>query len=82
MKKAYYRLVFFYLSTFLMMIGVVLLLPLLVIPFYPEELSYAPCFVLPGVFTIFVGYLVRFFLKDTRIMKLEKNYDSLLLVLI
>ena len=26
MKKAYYRLVFFYLSTFLMMIGVVLLI--------------------------------------------------------
>jgi len=82
MKKDYYRLVFFYLSIFVMMIGSIQLLPLLVLPFYPEEIRYAPCFIIPGVLTIFIGYLIRFFLKNTKIIKLEKNYDSLLLVLI
>ncbi len=82
MKRDYYRLVFFYLSIFMMMIGVIQLLPLAVLAFYPEEVTYAPCFVIPGVMSIFIGYLIRFFLKDTKILKLEKNYDSLLLVLI
>lgn len=82
MKKGYYHLVFFYLSIFIMMIGAIQLFPLIVLPFYPEEISYAPCFVIPGVLAIFVGYLLRFFLKDIEIIKLEKNYDSLLLVLI
>ena len=82
MKKDYYRLVFFYLSIFMMMIGFIQLIPLLVLPFYPEELNYAPCFIIPGVTAIFIGYLLHFFLKDTKIIKLEKNYDSLLLVLI
>ena len=82
MKKSFYRLIFFYLSIFVMMIGFIQLLPLLVLPFYPKEISYAPCFVIPGVFAIFGGYLLRFFLKDTEIIRLEKHYDSLLLVLI
>ena len=82
MKKQYYRLLFYYLSIFIMMIGFIQLLPLFVLPFYPEEISYAPCFVIPGVMSIFFGYLLRFFLKDTKIIKLEKHYDSLLLVLI
>lgn len=82
MKKAYYRLVFFYLSIFIMMIGLIQLLPLSVLFFYPEESTYASCFIIPGVLSILVGYLLRHFMKDTKIMKLEKNYDSLLLVLI
>ena len=82
MKRNYYRLVFYYLSIFIMMIGCIQLLPMLVLPFYPEEISYAPCFIIPGVMSIFLGYLLRFFLKDTEIIKLEKNYDSLLVVLI
>ena len=82
MKKDYYKLVFYYLSIFVMMIGCIQLLPLLVLPFYPEEISYASCFIVPGVLAIFGGYLLRFFLKDTKIIKLEKNYDSLLLVMI
>ena len=82
MKKNYIRLVYFYLSIFIMMIGAIQLLPLLVLPFYPEEISYAYCFIIPGVLTIFVGYLMNFFLKDTEILKLEKNYDSMLLIMI
>ncbi|MBQ1477071.1 MAG: TrkH family potassium uptake protein [Erysipelotrichaceae bacterium] len=82
MSMRYYRLIFFYLSIFVMLIGGIQLLPLLVLPFYPEEISYASCFVIPGITAIFFGYLLRYFFKDSEIVKLEKNYDSFLVVLI
>ncbi len=82
MRKDYYRLVFFYLSLFLVMIGVIQLLPLAVLPFYPEEFSYARCFLIPGIVTIVFGIVFSNLLKDAKIIKLEKHYDSLLLVLI
>ena len=82
MKKDYYRLVFFYLGMFLMMIGAIQLLPLLVLPFYPEDISYAYCFLIPGIITILIGLVMRHKLKDTKIIRLDKHYDSLLLVLI
>ncbi len=82
MRKDYYRLVFFYLSMFLVMIGAIQLLPLLVLPFYPSEISYASCFLIPGVITIIIGLITRWALRNTVILKLEKHYDSLLLVLI
>ena len=82
MRTNYYRLIAYYLSIFIIMIGIIQLLPLAVIPFYPSEISYASCFIIPGIFAIFIGYLVRFFLKDTKIVKLEKNYDAVLVVLV
>ena len=82
MKKNYYRLVFFYLSIFIMMIGLIQLLPLLVLPFYPQEITYAWCFLVPGIVTILLGLATRHYLKDTQIINLEKNYDSLLLIAI
>ena len=82
MKRDYYRLVFFYLSIFVMMIGFIQLLPLLVLPFYPEEINYASCFIIPGIVSIVAGLLLHQLFRNTRIMKLEKNYDSLLLVMI
>lgn len=78
----YYRLITYYLSIFLIMIGIIQLLPLLVLPFYPEEMSYAPCFVIPGAVAIFLGYLIRFFFRGTEIVKLEKHYDAVLVVLV
>lgn len=82
MRNAYYRLVFFYLSIFIMMIGFILLLPLLVLPFYPEEANQAYCFLIPGITTICIGFLLRHLLRNTKIIKLDKNYDSFLLVMI
>ena len=82
MKKRYYRLIAFYLSIFIMMIGFIQFIPLLVIPFYPEEVAYAKCFIIPGVVSIIVGFVMQQIFKDTKEYKLEKNYDSVLVVLI
>lgn len=42
-------------------LGVALLVPLAVLPFYPEETGIATCFIFPGVGAMLVGYLVYFF---------------------
>ena len=80
MFNRYHKLITYYLSIFVIMIGIIQLLPLLVIPFYPEEIGYATCFIIPGVGAIFIGYLVSYFFRGTEILKLEKHYDSVLVV--
>ena len=82
MRKNYYRLIAYYLSIFIIMIGIIQISPLAVLPFYPEEISYAHCFLIPGIASIVIGLLVKYLLRDTEIVKLEKNYDSVLIVLI
>ena len=83
MKKNFYRLITYYLSIFIIMVGGIQLLPLLVLPFYPDEISYARCFLIPGISAILIGILAGQLLKkNTEIVKLEKNYDAVLIVLI
>ncbi|MCR5067159.1 MAG: TrkH family potassium uptake protein [Erysipelotrichaceae bacterium] len=82
MKRKYYRLIFYYLSIFIMMIGVLQLLPLIILPFYPQESVYLRCFLVPGIAAIAVGALLRYLLRDTEIIKLDKHYDAVLIVLI
>lgn len=82
MYKPYYKLIFFYLSIFLMMIGLIQLIPLLALPFYPQEINYAYCFLIPGISLIIIGLIVYLALRKVRVLKLEKNYDSVLLVMI
>jgi trk system potassium uptake protein TrkH len=80
MAKKNYRLIFYYLSVFVMMIGILQLVPLIILPFYPDELRYAKCFLIPGAAAIAVGLAVKTRMRDVEIIKLEKNYDSVLVV--
>lgn len=82
MKRDYYKLIFFYLSIFVMMIGLIQLFPLLAIPFYPEDSVYAYCFLIPGIASILIGFLSHHLLRNVKVLKLEKHYDSVLVVLI
>ena len=83
MRKNFHRLIAYYLSIFIIMVGIIQLIPLLILPFYPDEISYAGCFLIPGVAAIAGGMLSGHLLtKDTEIVKLEKNYDAVLIVLI
>lgn len=82
MKKSFYKLILYYLSIFIMMIGLIQLIPLLVLPFYPEEINYAYCFLIPGILSILIGFIGNKLLKDTKIKQLEYNYDSVLLILL
>ena len=82
MKRNYYQLVFYYYGFFLVLIGLIQFLPLLGLIFYPAEKNYLHCFLLPGIIAILIGLTIRYLLRNTSIIKLERGYDSLLLVLI
>ena len=82
MKKSPYQLIFFYLSIFIMLIGLIQFIPLLVIPFYPEEIKYLHCFLIPGLLAIILGFIINRNLKDVTISQLENNHDSVLLIFI
>ena len=45
----------------LVLIGAMLPASLAVLPFYPDEVRYAPYFIFPGLVTMLAGYLVYFF---------------------
>lgn len=80
MKKEYHLIVY-YLSFFVILIGFVQLIPLVVLPFYPDEIIYAPHFIVPGVLSILGGLVVRSCYKNFKIMQLPSFYDSILVVI-
>ena len=77
-----YPLLFGYLGYFLMMIGFIILLPLSAIFIYGENVSEAKNFIVPGVFTIILGYFLSRLLRNKETSKLERHQDVLLIFLV
>lgn len=75
-----YRLVLGYLGSITIIIGLIILLPLLVIPFYPSEIKYALNFLIPGLSSIFVGLLLSLLIYKKQKARLQRNQDSLIVV--
>jgi trk system potassium uptake protein TrkH len=77
-----YKLILGYLGLFMMMIGVIILLPLVVLIFFPEEIENAKYFIVPGVISIVLGYFTHFFILGKSQERLEKYQDAVLILLI
>ena len=77
-----YKLILGYLGLFMMMIGLIILIPLLVLIFYPEELANAKYFIAPGVSSIVIGYFIHYFILGKSQERLEKYQDALLILFI
>lgn len=78
-----YRLIFGYLGIFLILIGIICLLPLLALPFYPAEAGIADNFYIVGLASILGGLLLSILLLRGREKeRLGKHQDFVLLVLI
>ncbi len=84
MKKSSqgYRLVFGYLGVFLILIGVIVLMPLILLIFYPNESNYALNFIIPGVSSIFIGFLLSLLNYKRDLERLKRHDDIILLTLI
>jgi trk system potassium uptake protein TrkH len=85
MKKtaAGYRLIFGYVGIFLILIGIICLLPLLVLPFYPNEVGVAFNFYVVGGASVAAGLLLSIaLLRGRDKARLGKHQDFILLVLI
>lgn len=78
-----YSLIFGYLGIFLVLIGLITLLPLVVLFFYPNESGVAINFYIPALATVVVGLLLAILLlKGREKEKLGKHQDFVLLVLV
>ena len=76
-----YRLIFGSIGYIIAMMGAVIMLPLAILPFYPEDLPYAKCFLIPGLASLVIGYLVTFILKKKKTEQLRHNRDAVMCVL-
>lgn len=70
-----------YLGVLLMLIGAIVLLPLLTLLFYPQELHEAKYFILPGMASLLCGYLMYFQIRGKEKGQLQRNQDALIVVL-
>ncbi len=77
-----YRLIFGYLGLFITFIGITMLLPLLVLLAYPEEVGDWYCFAAPGGAAILVGIALFMLIFKRDKAQLGKHQDAILLVLI
>ncbi len=71
-----------YIGQFLIMIGVICLLPLIILPFYPKEYKELPYFLGPGLGSILFGSIISILLRSVQQNKLRKNQDAILIVMI
>lgn len=75
-----YKLLISYLGPFLILIGLIILSPLIIVPFYLDEYQEMAYFLVPGVTSIFSGYVVSFFFKGKERGRLEGHEDLILVV--
>lgn len=80
-KVTGFLLIMGYIGAFLMIIGGIVLLPLLTLLFYPSESSEARYFILPGVLSILIGYLLFYSIRGKEKGRLQRNQDAIIVVL-
>jgi Trk-type K+ transport systems, membrane components len=71
-----------YLGIFLIVIGIVDLIPIVIFCFYPNEISRTWAFLIPGIPSIIAGILLSLLLKGKDKARLGKYQDLILLILI
>ena len=74
-----YSLIRSYLGVIFILIGCVLLLPLLTLIGYPEEIEFAKYFIIPASISIIVGIAMSILLVGRPKEKLERNHDAIII---
>lgn len=75
-----YRLIAGYMGIVMILAGVITLLPLFTLFFYPEEMGQAQYFAVPGISSILAGYLLSLVLRGRRAGNLEKNQEMIVVL--
>lgn len=76
------KLLFGYLGYVTVLVGFIVLLPLVVLIFYPQESEFTACFAIPGFSAICVGYFMTFIVRGKKRGKFYKNQNMLIVLLI
>lgn len=84
MKKSVqgYRLIIGYIGYFLILVGLINLLPLVNLIFYPEDIKYFTNFMIPGLCTIIIGFLLTLTIKNKHLEKFKNHEDMVFVVLV
>lgn len=77
-----YRLILGYLGLTVFFVGIFCLIPLFVLISYPNEIEYAKYFIVPGVISIFIGYMLSLLIKNVEVKKLEHHQDAVLVIFV
>ncbi len=75
-----YPLIINYLGMFAVLVGIILLLPLTTVIFYPDEVQYMDEFLIPSISSIIVGLIILFIFKKREKGRLERSQDAILVV--
>ncbi|MCD4826971.1 MAG: TrkH family potassium uptake protein [Acholeplasmataceae bacterium] len=75
-----YPLIINYLGIFSILIGLIILIPLAVLPFYPEEFVEAKYFFIPALSSIVIGGLIVIIFKGREKERLERSQDAILVM--
>ena len=73
-----YKVVLGYIGILTMFIGCVLLIPLLVLFAYPNELSYAINFIIPAVVALLLGFLLSILIQGKKEKHLSLRQDTVI----
>lgn len=76
-----YRLILGYMGVILILIGITVLLPLIMLIPFPEELQYGTYFIIPGTCMLLLGYLLTFLLRGYKRESLNKNQSAVIVTL-
>jgi len=76
-----YKIIFGYLGIFLIFTGVINLIPLLMLIFFPEEYTQAWHFLIPGIGSIGLGLLLYQFIKGKTNITTLKNQDAIIVTI-
>lgn len=76
-----FSLILGYLGITTMLAGGITLLPLFTLFFYPEEISQAKYFIIPGILAILIGYILNFYIRGKEKGQLQKNQDMVIVLL-
>lgn len=71
-----------YLGFFIMLIGLITLLPLIVLIFDQSDINQAHYWIIPGVSSVILGYLLSQTIRGKQTEKLERHQDAVLLSLV
>ncbi len=75
-----YKIVCGYLGVLIMISGLVTLIPLLVLPFFPEEKIYTFDFLIPGLIAIGLGFTLKKGVDLNERHKLSSNQDAIIVI--
>lgn len=77
-KVTGYPLIIGYLGIIMILAGIITMLPLLTLVFYPQEIGEAGYFIAPGVVSILIGYLLSMALRGKEKGNLERNQEMII----